>query len=656
MKKKKTVKIPASFRRGLKGKKIDSIRSMLTDSSESELFSQSFLQGDDGKFHFTEPADAKSAKKLAGILKKLHKARSGPRIIRLVVVAVLITAPVIFNLFFLDRMVSGFLEGKLEDMSGTDVTVSGLDIQPLHGRVILRKLSFASESDFMVDAWVFKHLNADIDWSGLFHRRVLINELSGEILRDVPRNSEAVYPRKDPEAETDSVKTESDGFSIELPDFSSLSEELIPDKTLRLLESLKTEAEEDQKDWTDRIERDSEDIKKLAEEISRFIEEPLPEKTDIQAWTSRIEEGRRLSEEAASEKTLLDEYRTELDKGITDTRNALNRGRAAVDADLNRVKSYTDISSGTLNQLAENIIIAAAGPKAGVYYRKISALIIKLRASAAEKSGKAESGEKRINLGRTVSFPVVLPPRFSIRNLEFSGEEFRITGCNVGIDHDLAGSPSELSLEYGSRITAEATIDGRANAVNILEGNARVNAVEWPGGILKSDFGFSVGNITADGIEGITVPGHAVLSGWSAGGLPGGESGALSFISSSSPPLAFSYLFIYMNGETDLNISIDSESLDSWKKMAGDYLLAAGKKEAGRILPPEAADKLDDLEAVLGDWDKNENLLEEISGELISGQSDLDEMINELTAGASESLPLPKASDILKKAGSLFGN
>jgi hypothetical protein len=657
MKKNKTKKIPRYFRKALKEKRIRSISRMLTDSSERELFLSSFPAEEDGKCRYRKPGNRKSEEKIAGILKKLRKARTGPRSIRLGVLSLLILLPVLFNLIFLDRMAAGFLEEKLEKISGTDVTVSNLDIQALKGRFLLGKLAFASERDSRTDSWVFEHLKSDISWTSLFYRRLLIDELSAGILRDVPRDTEAVYPRDSREEGAEAEKGESSGTRFQIPDFNSLSGELIPDETLQLLENLKVSAEEDQKYWETRIEKDSEDISRLSGEISSFLEKPLPGKSDIQGWTSRIEEGRRLSAEVSSERNLIDDYSSDLDAAVRETRKALERGRAAVDADLNKVKGNFSVTG--LDKWAETLIISAAGPKAGRYYRKISDLVLRLRASgsggADREKKETETTGKRINRGRIVPFPVALPPRFSIRTLELDGAGIRVNGRNIGIDHDLAGSPSELEVDWENRVSAELCIDGRTGAEKLVEGNARVKGFEWPagedipGGIIGSDFSFSVESFTeeADGVE---VQGQAVLSGWTS------VNGPLSFISSSSPPLSFFFSYAYEDGESDVNIRIDSESLDSWKDVIQHYLISEGGNKASEMLPPEAAENIEALETVLENWDENENLLSGLSGVLDSRQSELDSMIDEWTKGASANLPVPKAADLLKGAGSLFGN
>ncbi|MCK5736748.1 MAG: hypothetical protein KAH21_09730, partial [Spirochaetaceae bacterium] len=103
MSNKKSGKIPRLFRGKLGLKKFNSINRMLTDKSERELFESSFPEGVNGKHQYVKPENEKKAAKLKGLLKNINKVRSGPRMIRLIVVFIILIAPVVFNFLFLDK-------------------------------------------------------------------------------------------------------------------------------------------------------------------------------------------------------------------------------------------------------------------------------------------------------------------------------------------------------------------------------------------------------------------------------------------------------------------------------------------------------------------------------------------------------------------------
>ncbi len=643
------MRIHRSFRGALKEKKIRSIRGMLTDSTQIKLFDDSFPRGEDGKYHYSKLSDEKNAEKIKVILKKVRKARSGPRTLRLIILILIISVPVVFSLFFLDSLAAGSLEKALETLSGTDVTVVNFDIRPLEGSVILDKLAFASETDPMVDSLVFTGLDADFSWSAVFFRRFVIDELSGAAALNASRETAAVYPENF-EAGSRSGGFNLSGFQTTSADLA----ELIPDETLNLLKNLRGSAEQKNKDWTARVNRESDDITTLGEKISVYLSKPLPEKTDIQGWTSMIEEGKNLGGDVSAKSTVVEQFENELKTESLDARKALEKGRSAINNDLNMIQNNFSFNDEMLNRWVETAVISIAGPKAASAYQKIRKIVLRLKAKTQDDdssdSGVVRKG--RMKRGRVVYFPAVLPPRFSIRLLSFEGDNISVNGTNIGIDQDLAGAASRLSINIKSLVSTELTIDGRETAENLISGDLSSRAAPWsggpdaPGGLITVQSMFNVGSINPEGYADFISQGQVVLSDWNS----------VLFFGPSTPPLPFYYNFSTDDGKTDLKIQIEPKSLIPWKKVIGDYLLSSGDEQLKKVIPAEAEEELLALEKLIKDWDDNKSMLENLSLQLDSQKSKIDAAMDDLTEGLPVDIPLPGASGVLGGVGSLLGN
>ncbi|RKX72571.1 MAG: hypothetical protein DRP60_13495 [Spirochaetes bacterium] len=645
------MRIQRSFRRALKEKRFRSIRGMLTGSSEIKLLEDSFPRGEDGKYRYSKPSEEKSEEKINKLLKKIYKARSGPRTVCFIVLLLIVAVPVVFNLFFLDSLAAGKLENLLETLSGTDITVEKLDIRPLEGSIRLGKLAFSSDTDPMVDSLVLTELAADISWSAVLFRRFVIDELSGTAALNVPRDTAALYP----DGNVNEAGSETGGFN--LPDFrisSAEMAELIPDETMKLLIAMRSSAEQKSQDWYARLNKESDDITSLGERISMYLSKPLPEKTDIQGWKFLIEEGKSLGGELSDKSYVVEQFENELKASSLDAKRAFERGRSAVSADLETAQNSLFINDDMLNRWVETAVVSIAGPKVSSTYQKIRKIVLRLRDKTEEGDSDVSevAGKGRMTRGRIVLFPVVLPPRFSIRSLRLSGADISINGTNIGIDQDLAGAASILSINIKSVLSSEITIDGRETAENLISGNVSTEAAAWsvgpdaPGGLITVQAAFNLRdfNLEDDGL--FSSQGQVILSDWTP----------ILFLGPSTPSLPFEYYFSAGNGKTNLKIQINPISLNPWKKVITDSLLKNAGEQLRKVIPPEAEEELKALESLIEDWDDKKTMLGTLTLQIESYQSELDAAMDELTAGLPVDIPLPKASGVLGAVGSLFGN
>lgn len=645
--KKKSKKIPRPYRKALSERKFKRLLVMVSDSSESKKIKTAFPVGDDGKYHFKAPSAKKEATALSGILKKIHKERTGPRTIRLTFLLIIIAVPVLFSILFLDPLAARYLEKGLEDLTETDVCLEGLDIAILSGRISLENLSFASTSDPMKNEVEFNQLLADINISAVFFRRVVFNDLEGGLEFGTVREETAEYPVKKSGGKNDGggIAASADALS---PLLDLIGDSVIPDDSVKLARQLNGEAAGVYESWSENISGDITAAEELSGEIEDFLSEPLPAKTDIAAWAAKVETGRRLAGEIEGKRQTIEDYRSDLNRDAAAAETALQQARTALEKDLAKIESALAFDDEMINGWIAGAIQFYAGPRLAGIYTRIAAL------SDRTSTGKAQKpeGRGRMKRGRIVVFPVTLPPRFSIRNLKLTGEGIDIRGENVGIDHELAGAASLLELHLEG-IDAELVIDGRSSAENLIDGV--INAEDWPwdlenedlGGMVEIGAAFSLSE-RVDGI--FTSGGKVELSDWT-GQVNAGE---LSFINESSPALGFGYSLLVSSGKPDLDIKLDRDSIRSWGGMIADSAVSSGKEAARKALLENVDADLTGLEATIAGWDGERTAVDNLRSQLAADDNELEKQINEWTQNSAGSLPVPEASGLMEGLGSLF--
>ncbi len=636
---------------------------MLIDSSEQELITKYFPTGEDGKHRYVRPKDGKNEKSIVKILKKVHKARQGPRIIRLIFLVIIFAVPILFNLLLLDRLAAQALETGLEAFTGTDVSVRKLDIKLLAGRISLERLAFASQTDPMIDEWELNDLITDVSWSSLFFRRVAIDTLQFEIALGIPRETAADYTENSDQGEqNDSASGETLLPEKSLTVFNWIPPQIVPDETAELVHSLRISADKDFQNWSSRLDEDYEAVGELSLKVSEFLSEPLPDSGDAPGWPARINEGRSLLAEIDEKRNLIDEYSRGLDKIAYETGNAMDRAREAIENDLMKIESTLSLDDGMIDNWIEAAINATIGPKMSGIYRRFSGFTRRIR----QRGGTAETAHKsrgRMKGGRIVPFPVTLPPRFTIRALQITGMGIRINGKNVGIDHDLAGAPSTVSVRLedisGMKgiLSADVIIDGRMTALNLITGRMETQGWPWAidtgdaavAGLLALEAGFSVKDING---EIMSSEGRVEVSDW----IGNEGAGPLSFIDESSPPLSFRYNLTINMGKPDLQLELDDDAVSVWGDLIADVLISQGRDLARQALLDSVDTDMKGLESLLNDWNDDKALLDSLAAELAADESELENQINKWTKKAAGDVPLPEASGVLEGLGSLFGN
>jgi len=641
----KAAEIPPRFRRPLSRLRY---RAMLfSNRDDLSLLKSVFSLGEDGKYHYQNSLDQKTAESAAALLKKTRII--GPNTVRILFVALIIGLPILFNILFLDKLAARQLEKFLETLGRTDVTVEGLDIAPLAARIRLDRLGFASKSDPMLDRWQVQNLVSDVSWNALFFRRFVLEELRGTGAVDVARETPAVYPTAEVKLKLGNVRK-----------FSGtdwMPGDAIPNESVNLIKSLRGSYETEYDGWILRVEKDIASAMSLSERVEALVSETLPESVD--GWIVRVGKGRDIAAEINSTIRLLETYKRDLDVTLRDATSAFEHARAAMERDLALIEKTLGLDSEILELWLQSVIDELFGSRLGAAYRQIASSFTDF---PGLRRGQDETRKKgRMKQGRIVHFPVRLPPRFSIETLEIGGEGVHIVGENIGIDHDLAGMPSHLLMEFSEiknldTLTADITVDGRTGSENLVSARIDFDGWDWSmnyedwsgemnsiGGLLGASVTFSAVRTSE-----LNLAGLARLTDWKE---PGDE-GFFSFVRESSPPLGFRFEARFSERNPEFKISVIEKYLQDWLALLSDTLLLEGKERAKRLLLDNVSADLEGFDALLVDWNEQEEFLSVTLEQLITQNVNLNESIAQWAEHAAGGL-VP-SSELLEGVRSLF--
>ncbi len=659
-------KIPKKFYKPLSEKKFKSILRTSVSKNEKQLLEEAFVKNENGKLILKLPEQPEKQKKLSGLLNMIHKSRSGVKTFRLVILVILIGAPIIFTVFFLDKLAASKTESVLESLSGTDVTVEGLDVELLKARVSVDKLAFADLSDDMTDIWALDGIVIDGSWPALMVKRFVMDSVQAHISYKVPRSYPAVYPESGGN-NNGVLKKQVD--VIKSKGFEWFPTDDLPVESLKTIEKLKKEAETVYEDWEKSVKQEQKEITLLIEECKAFVEQPQPDSGDIAGWASYIKQGADLFQKTREKAKSLSKYEKKLKKSLSFTERSLKKSKRALENDLSKIEDILSLEPAILNRWLKASLETYLGPRASEIYSKIQLASDKAKSLKKSKEEKAEKeGRKkaaRMKSGRIVPFPVKLPPRFTVKQLDLGGEGISVTGQNLGVDHDLAGSGSELDflLDGAAGISGviggSLLIDGREGVSHFVDGIVTTSDWDWNitgfntglgdsggpdriSGKIKTKSNFFIpGNNRKD----FNISGNVLLDSWHSG------SGNFAFINSTAPEMGFSCALSVKDGLPEIQAAMSSEYIKPWLKYLTSAFLPVGVSQAQEALRIKASENLSGLENTIQNWEEGKNILNSLEEALGMEANTLDKILEDASSSSSLENKFP---DVFGKLKSLF--
>ncbi len=655
-------RIPSKFTRPMPERKFRQLQSSAVSREEKNLLESCYKADGKGKWLLQLPEQEEALQKLSALLKIIHKSRRGLRLLRVLVVLVIVLAPVVFSLFFLDSLAARKTEALLEKLTQTDVTVENLDISLLKARADIGKLAFADPGNDMQDVWVFDNVVIDGSWKALAFRRFVADKLRAGISYRVARSTPARYPEGRKSAgPPDTQKV----LSKTLEAFEWFPVEDLPTASLAVAAKLRGEAEARYRQWNTDVRTEEEYVRTLVEKCRAFIAQPQPGSRDVAGWAAYIQQAKKLLDELNTISAKVERYGRRLEDSAAFTKGAVGEIQRAVESDLAKIEAMLTLDPQLLERWLTSAIEVYIGPRMSRLYSRGREVAARIGAMQSPKKKKDKpKAEGRMKKGRVVYFPVIMPPRLSIRSFDMGGEGISVVGENVGIDHHLAGSGSHLQVVLDGaagvpgRVEAAVSVDERDCADYFVQGNLAASGLPWNlaptlSAVAPDSGGESniSGRMTLESLfyvpektgRSVDVQGQARVESWKKG------SGYFAFIDSSAPPLGFHYRLALEDAIPRVEVGIGREYVGSWLSFLAASFLPAGISQAQEALRDKARIDIGGLESLLEGWNSGKEQLLDMDESLDFAREELQKILK----NANIPVKVPASGDMKKLLGGL---
>jgi len=398
---------------------------------------------------------------------------------KLVILAVLVAAVVVFSLFFKNPLVEGAMERSLEGVFAARAEVSGLDFRPLRGSLTFSRLEVADREAPMRNLFELGWTQVSLDTAALLKKRFVLNNVE---TRDLAWNTErgtsgaleSTPGTRDVSAETPGTgEAGALGRALSttlarLDVQALLAEEAAALRSPARAQEANREIQAAISRWTDRVARGRQDVEALSGQVEALRStdvKAIRNLPEAQALAAQLQDlvpaVRRLQEDLSEVDRAL-----EADVGAVE---ALRREvQGAMDEDVSFLRSRLDLSGGGLKNLASSLASRALEQLLGRVYGYAMRAGEFGRALVERKRERRKEGPLR-RAGQDVAFPTQALPRFLLRQLGVSVTDAGASGSgpgrtegsirNLSSDPDLLAGPARFSFSRESGIRT-VSVDG----------------------------------------------------------------------------------------------------------------------------------------------------------------------------------------------------
>jgi uncharacterized protein (TIGR03545 family) len=474
------MKAPRPFSKPISEKKyLRRIRNRIFLEPDRAFLDEITTQDEDGRYILGRELEAEERKRLKKLVKQARKNRGSLALGKLVVLAVLAGAVILFNIVFKDRLVDQGAERLLESVFGAQVDLEGVRFQPIAGEISFTSLTVADAERPMTNLFAMQTGRVAVDSWQLVNGRVIIRDLTvaGISFGTERETSGALEPgaaSAGGEAETPDDGT--DGSGPAPISFASLG---LPD-TLDAQAFVAQYADEFEtpaaaqavfESGTSYVDRWSGEVDSLltaglttADEITALATTDFTAIRSVDEAVQLVDTSRAVLEQTQS---WTGEVQTAYREASTEAGEIIAGASAITDlvqSDYQRVRdAIPDVRTEGTDFLV-GLIEPYLRERLGSWYDRIfTAYDVALR--LRDQGGEREDRARRT--GRMIAFGAPVPPRFELQNalLSVDGrteQELAITALSS--DPDRTGAPTEVRYTGGSQIRSlEATIDGRTD-------------------------------------------------------------------------------------------------------------------------------------------------------------------------------------------------
>ncbi|MDR2343299.1 MAG: hypothetical protein LBD86_02060 [Spirochaetaceae bacterium] len=496
-----TNKAPPMFRKPIPEKKFEkSIVKFIEIKADREyLFSVFELK--DG-FYLVKPGiTKKDAAKLKTLAKSVKANRAwSVRAIPLAASAITVSAAVVFCVFFMNPLLERALEQGLEALFEAHSEVDNFHLNPFRFRIGLSGLRVADRDNPMTNLFQMGRIEIRLLPQAALRGKVYIEEVSaGDIQFGTPRKVSGALPAHPPKNTKPKTEAPAAPPLIDLAQFDGM--ELVRSEADKL-DSKKLYDEAAAlygaafETWNTRVADSKKQITEFQDAVKPFIEfninsVDIRDPAAIQNVIKLIEDGKAVADRIKGAADQANGIVTGMQADIKNIDALANNAANAVQADINRLKSYIDFSGGAYNSLVDPVlrqILTGVGWRYINYGKRALEVFEKVKTARADQ--KAE--KKETFGGRDVVFPLRRYPSFYMGKL---ASDFTVQGWNSAIDlRDVSSAPEITGRPVSLKLSVRETGgDGRfvsfSGSADFRDSAAELFDAELSGG----NFLFTVG-------------------------------------------------------------------------------------------------------------------------------------------------------------------
>jgi uncharacterized protein (TIGR03545 family) len=475
----KPVKTPDKFKNPVKSKIFEnSYLKYLEYPQDKDFFSSCFEKCDEN-YVIRDSLTRNDVEKLNKILKVVKANRKGAvKVFTFVFIAAVIAAIVVFFTIFANPLLERALERGLEAIFEAKSDVSGFRLSLLRFRISIGSITVANRDSPMTNLFQMGRTEVRLRPQAVLRGKIYIEEIRADTIRfGTARTVSGALPDKPPREKQEKQKSEAPPL-IDLRNFDAialLNQEYAKLNTPKIYDEAVAAYNEIVEKWKNQIENSRARVEDLRTASEPLLSINVNSIRDLETIRNTITDINTMY--TAVQNTVNDA--TNIVSGIEADINTARRleqdARNALTDDINHLKSYLDLGSGSafaaIEPFIRNVLSDTAEQYLDYGIRALEILEkLKALADAQPKTEKPQRQSRVAFNGRDVIFPVVSYPKFYLGIL---ASDFTLDTWNWAFDlrdissnPDLTGRPATLTLgliEDGGNLRRQIGFTGSAD-------------------------------------------------------------------------------------------------------------------------------------------------------------------------------------------------
>ena len=488
------MKTPRPFRKPLPERKyFRRIRNRIYLEPDRAFLDDIVTRSEDQTYMLERELDDTETKRLAKIVKEARKNRGTLAIAKLIVLAVIAGAVLLFNVLFRDRLVEQGAERLLESIFEAQADITGVAFRPIAGEIAFDRLEVADAARPMTNVFVMDTGRVLVDTWQLVNGRVVIEDLTvAGIAFGTPREASGALEQPDGGTAAGDASS-ADGAAGDPPGTSGTprtsAAEPISFASLGLPETLDAQAfvaeyadefvtyaaaealyassETYVERWTGEAETLINAGLSTANEVTTLASTDFTAIRSVDEAVALVETAQTLYTDT---ETYVDRVESAYGSATSEARSIISDATAIpdlIEEDYQRVRdAIPDVRSEGTDFLV-GLIEPYLRQRLGAWYDR---MLVAYDVAQRVRDQIGERPDRARRAGRLVDFGVAIPPQFELQNalLSVDGrveQSLSITGLSS--DPDRSGVPTEVAYSSDSSLRSiEAVLDGRTNAVD----------------------------------------------------------------------------------------------------------------------------------------------------------------------------------------------